>query len=209
MFSCPQFLAIGPLYHAYSSVAGPSLAIIPTALTESAISYGSQARNAQMAYNATVDASKRVALQQPWDPRGAGLPAHAMRNACAMSGVRVLTHPVELALTSGAAVLHVSLDTRSTATIADFVSSIISAAISMPFNQLFNFIVTTPAAARHAGIFVSCAGFSNTQYLARSPVGRLQLSGTLLRDMFMRCFYIAPQLSTYSAIERLCASRCP
>ena len=26
-FSCPQFLAIGPLYHLYSGVVGPSLAI--------------------------------------------------------------------------------------------------------------------------------------------------------------------------------------
>ena len=207
-FSCPQFLAIGPLYHLYSSVAGPSLAIIPTALTESTISYGSQARNAQMAYNVTVDASKRVALQRPWDPRGAGLPAHIMRNACAMSGIRVLTHPVELALTSSAATLHAPLDARSAATVADFVSSIIAAAISMPFNQLFNFLAITPAAARQEGILASCAAFLESQYLTRSPSGKAQLSRTLLRDMFMRCFYIAPQLSTYSAIERLCVSRC-
>lgn len=208
VFSCPQFIAIGPLYHLYSSVAGPSLAIVPTALTESAISYGSQARNAQMAYNVTVDASKRVALQRPWDPRGAGFAAHIIRNVCAMSGIRVLTHPVELALTSSAAKLDVPLDARSTATVADFVSSIISAAISMPFNQLFNFLVITPAATRQEGIFIACVAFLESQYLTRSPAGRVQLSRTLLRDMFMRCFYIAPQLSTYSAIERLCVSRC-
>ena len=100
-FSCPQFLAIGPLYHLYSGVVGPSLAIIPTALTESTISYGSQARNAQMAYNVTVDASKRVALQRPWDPRGIGLPAHIMRNACAMSGIRVLNFEVGLGSYAG------------------------------------------------------------------------------------------------------------
>ena len=207
-FSCPQFLAIGPLYHLYSGVVGPSLAIIPTALTESTISYGSQARNAQMAYNVTVDASKRVALQRPWDPRGIGLPAHIMRNACAMSGIRLLTHPVDLALTSSAATLHVPLDARSTKTVADFVSSIMAAAISMPFNQLFNFLAITPAAARQNGIIASCAAFLESQYLARSPSGGVQLSRTLLRDMFMRCLYIAPQLSTYSAIERLCVSRC-
>ena len=123
-----------------------------------------------------------------------------------MSGIRVLTHPVELALTSSAAMLHVPLDARSTATVADFVSSIMAAAISMPFNQLFNFLAITPAAARQEGIFASCAAFLESQYLTRSPSGRAQLSKTLLRDMFMRCFYIAPQLSTYSAIERVCVS---
>ena len=83
-----------------------------------------------------------------------------------------------------------------------------AAAISMPFNQLFNFLAITPAAARQNGIFASCAAFLESQYLARSPSGGVQLSRTLLRDMFMRCLYIAPQLSTYSAIERLCVSRC-
>ena len=64
LFSCPQFLAMGPLYHFYAGVLGSSnLAVIPTALTESLISFGSQARNAQEAYNVTVEASKRVALQ--------------------------------------------------------------------------------------------------------------------------------------------------
>ena len=84
--------------------------------------------------------------------------------------------------------------------LADFAASILAAAFSMPFNQLFNFLATTPPAARPEGLLRACATFLRSQYLA--PGGGL--SGTLVRDAFMRCAYIAPQLSTYSAIERLC-----
>ena len=44
------------------------------------------------------------------------------------------------------------------------------------------------------------------RYFERAPSGRLRLSAAVLRDLFMRCAYIAPQLSTYAAIERLCVS---
>ena len=94
IFSSPQFVALGPLYHLYASIVGPTLAIIPTALTESTITYGSQARNAQVAYNLSVPAAQRVALQRPWDPVGAGFAPHVTRNLCAMSGIRVLSPPL-------------------------------------------------------------------------------------------------------------------
>jgi len=53
VFSCPQFVAMGPVYHWYASMVGGNLAVLPTAVTESVISYGSQCRNAQLAYNAS------------------------------------------------------------------------------------------------------------------------------------------------------------
>ena len=97
VFSCPQFIAMGPLYHYYSTLVGHNLAVVPTALTESAISYGSQARNAQIAYNLTVPAAQHVPLQVPWNPLGAGFVPHTMRNMCAMSGIRVLSTPIRSA----------------------------------------------------------------------------------------------------------------
>ena len=190
VFSCPQFLALGPLYHVYAGAVGPNLAIVPTALTESTISYGSQCRNAQVAYNLSVPAAQRVPLQAPWDPRGAGFAPHATRNACAMSGIRVLSTPIRTALGAD--------ESAALGFFADFAASILSAAISMPFNQLFNFLATTPADARAEGLAQSCARFLRTQYL--TPAGGL--SATVVRDAFMRCAYIAPQLSTYALIER-------
>ena len=208
VFSCPQFLAMGPLYHAYAeALGGASAAIIPTAMTESLISFGSQARNAQLAYNASRPAgAPAVALQQPWDPRGAGFAPHVARNACAMSGIRVLSGPVSAAIDVTCRALGFDADARARAIAADFASSVLAAAISMPFNQIFNYLATTPRDARaEASVLRSCVAFLRSQYLVACPkTGGLRLSRTVLRDGFMRCMYIAPQLSTFSAIERLC-----
>ena len=193
LFSCPQFLAMGPLYHAYASVVGANLAVLPTALTESTISYGAQARNAQIAYNFTVPTTKHVALQRPWDPRGAGFGPHVMRNACAMSGIRVLSPPIRTFVGADGAGAMMGFA-------ADFIASIAAAAISMPFNQLFNFLATAPPSIHSDGLLLSCSRFLRRQYLTRTGT----LSPTIVRDAFMRCAYIAPQLSTYVAIERLC-----
>ena len=110
VFSCAQFLAMGPLYHVYAGAVGPTLAVLPTACTESLISFGSQTRNAQMAFNVTVDATKRLPLQEPWDPRGVAFLPHVTRNACAMSGFRVLAGPVQQALDAAAGASRVQID---------------------------------------------------------------------------------------------------
>ena len=164
IFSSPQFVAMGPLYHIYASAVGPNLAVLPTAVTESAISFGSQMRNAQIAFNLTVPPGRRITLQRPYDPRGAALVPHVMRNMCAMSGIRVLSPPLRSAF---------GADTGSPAMgfASDFVASIISAAISMPFNQLFNYLATTPPSARREGIAEACVTFLKNQYLSN---GRLR-----------------------------------
>jgi hypothetical protein len=168
IFSSPQFLAMGPLYHTYSALLGSSnLAVIPTALTESLISFGSQSRNAQQAYNVTVAASQRVPLQPPWDPRGFAFVPHTMRNMCAMSGIRVLTHPCTEAIERGCAAAGATPDRATVRVAADFISSIAAAALSMPFNQLFNYHVTQPVDGRTlTGVLSSSKAFLWTQYAA-------------------------------------------
>ena len=52
----------------------------------------------------------------------------------------------------------------------------------------------------HEGLLVACGRFLRSQYL--TPTGRL--SSTVVRDVFMRCAYIAPQLTTFSTIESAC-----
>ena len=84
-------------------------------------------------------------------------------------------------------------------------SSVLAAAVSMPFNQLFNFLSTQPAGAEaRGGLLRACARFLVDQYV--KPGTRCTPSATILRDIGMRCAYVAPQLSTYSAIERAVVS---
>ena len=56
--------------------------------------------------------------------------------------------------------------------------------------------------ARSAGIVSSKVGFLKCQYLNKGADGRVTISRTVAREMFMRCAYIAPQLTTYMFIER-------
>merc|ERR1719188_2236198 len=51
MAACPQFLCLGPAYHLYASFAGVAGAVVLTGITESAIVYGAESCNAQMAKN--------------------------------------------------------------------------------------------------------------------------------------------------------------
>ena len=97
--SSVQFMCMGPLYHVFTANLGPSLAVGAAGLTESLITYGSQARNAQLAYNATVEPGLRVAVQHPLSPLGVGFPAHAARNIGMMTFCRIVTDPCTEALT--------------------------------------------------------------------------------------------------------------
>jgi hypothetical protein len=187
----------------YSDICGPSLAVIPTAVTESVISIGSQARNAQMAYNITAAPAARVSLQFYANPVTIGLPAHIMRNACAMSGIRILTDPCENAVDAFCAAVGAQPDKRATKFASDFSASVLAATVSMPFNQIFNFLVVSRQVTWRTALSASLA-FLKSQYFVESHTGRLRVSRVAVRDIFMRCAYIAPQLSTFVTIERLC-----
>lgn len=201
VMSAPQFVAMGPLYHLFAGAVGPSLAIFPTALTESAISFGSQCRNAQRAYNVSVEPQLRVALQHPLNPVHRGFAAHVARNCFAMSGIRVFSP-----LTTGlvAKVRGGRQPSAGAKFTADFLASVIAAALSMPANQLFNFFAVSPTAGRHGETVIqSAAKFLRSQYLVNDAHGRARLSRLALRDVGMRCAYIAPQLTTFVTVERL------
>ncbi|CAJ1343426.1 unnamed protein product, partial [Effrenium voratum] len=104
--ACPQFLLLGPLYHLFNTVlsefsgcgqlsptSGPRLgcsavAALGSALGETVMTFGSQSRNAQMAYNnsfvhfsSVADGSRRnVPLNRASDLWGAGAEALLVRN---------------------------------------------------------------------------------------------------------------------------------
>ncbi|GMH77374.1 hypothetical protein TrST_g9176 [Triparma strigata] len=189
IFSCPQFLAMGPLYHVYSGYTGPTLAVLPTAITESTISFGSQARNAQLAFNATVEKGAKIALQNPANPIHIGVFPHIMRNVCAMSGIRILNEPCSSIIAS---VTRTDKKSTMTANLGAFLASCLSAGISMPFNQIFNYLAITPEAGlRDVGRFLK------SQYVQDGSI-----SPRMLRDLGMRIAYNAPQLTTFLIIEK-------
>lgn len=79
--ACPQWCIIGPAFHFLNSYLPTPVALLGTATLETFITFGSQTRNAQMAYNvqapkATVPLSNIV---RPWGP---GAPFYVMRNWC-------------------------------------------------------------------------------------------------------------------------------
>jgi hypothetical protein len=201
VFSAPQFLCLGPIYHLANEQAGPSVGMFCAAVTETVITYGAQTRNAQLAYNLTVEPAKQIPLQNPFNFVGVGAPAHIIRNLTAMSGIRVLSGPVSSFVEGTTAAANLEMKPDTTKFISDFMGSILAAAVSMPFNQLFNFLVTAqPGEASVA----ACGRFLKDQYLQQKEGGGLTVRRTMMRDLGMRCAYVAPVLSSYSFIESKC-----
>jgi hypothetical protein len=196
--SSVQFMCMGPLYHAYTHYLGAVAAVPLTSVSESLITYGSQTRNAQMAYNVTVPAARRLVVQNPLNPFGVGFAMHAARNTIAMTGSRLIVGPCTSAISAATTAAGAYPGKGACEVAGDFSGCVVAAAFSMPLNQCFNFLVTARPAALEGGIVRSCTTFLKTQYIG--PKGGL--SRTVARDVFMRCAYIAPQLTTYLCIER-------
>lgn len=85
--ACPQWSVIGPAFHALHSVLPTPAALLCTATLETYITFGSQTRNAQMAYNAQVAPTAAIAplssIVRPWGP---GASFYVLRNFCGMAG---------------------------------------------------------------------------------------------------------------------------
>lgn len=179
--SCPQFVAMGPVYHWFSSALGSSsLAVLPTAMTESVISYGSQCRNAQLAFNASAASDAQVkVLQSFYNPLHVGIIPHVMRNAVAMSGIRILNEPCDRVISK--LVTKTEANKGKVEFVGQFAAAIFAAAFSMPFNQCFNYLAVTPNA--YARDIVK---FLDTQYFERGRGGEKTVSKRLIRDLFMR-----------------------
>ncbi|GMI23522.1 hypothetical protein TeGR_g12591 [Tetraparma gracilis] len=199
--SCPQFVAMGPVYHWFSSALGSSsLAVLPTAMTESVISYGSQCRNAQLAFNASAASDAQVkVLQSFYNPLHVGIIPHVMRNAVAMSGIRILNEPCDRVISK--LVTKTEANKGKVEFVGQFAAAIFAAAFSMPFNQCFNYLAVTPSANAR-----DIVKFLDTQYFERGRGGEKTVSKRLIRDLFMRVAYNAPQLTTFVLIERFALS---
>merc|ERR1719145_281292 len=85
---------MGPMYYMFKETLRSNvLAVGFTGVCESIISYGSQTKNAQMAYNQEMDLTGgvKVPLADPRVPWGPGICIQWLRNVVALSGIRVLS----------------------------------------------------------------------------------------------------------------------
>ena len=197
----PQFVILGPMYHFYSSLTNPYAALFLTGVTETMFTFGANSRNAEVAFNTQAPAARQINhFTKPWQFWGPGSVAHAGRNTIAMGGMRILSDPVYSWMS-----VHTPLwSPVATKTLADFTASMMTGALSMPFNQLFNYYATSIEARTLSLRDRVTMGltFLRSQYLRRNDQGKLRLSPIMLRDLVMRSVYASCLFGIYVTIER-------
>jgi len=195
--AAPQFLVLGPAYHTFHSVAGPWGALVLTAMTETSVLYGAETRNAQVATNVRSPGKIPSSLaQSPFKPWGPGVGINLTRNVFAMSGMRVLPEPVSAVVSKACGGRKSGLITL----ISDLISNCCAASITMPMHMLYQYVATAgpelwdkPQSERVSVMKT----WLTQQYF---PGGRL--SPTILRDLSLRCGYIASVFTLYMQTER-------
>lgn len=229
MVACPQFLALGPIYHTFNKtwrqILGMSddghrllpawLACLGAALGETLLTFGSQSRNAQMAYNnsfvaySSVEEGARsmVPLNKPSMIWGVGAGPMYGRNILAAGGVRAMSPWLQERVEFG----------RGKAVICDVTCTTIGCLFTAPMNQLFNFLVTTPHAKTlpRQERWALARDFIYRQYFAPLPRASFKdtqryswrVTSIAARDFGLRTMYVSSVFSIYMAIERtICSS---
>lgn len=195
--ACPQFLCLGPAYHFYASFAGVAGGVFLTSVTESAIVYGAETRNAQMAKNQKSPGSIQQ-VQPSWKPFGPGLGIHIFRNVIATAGLRMFCTPCTMAIEK------ISGNSNAFTTLGgDFAGNVCAACLSAPVHQLYGFTVTTPELSSMGMTEKKdrMIQFLKDQYL-ETKGERTRLSSVVPRDLFMRSMYVAVAYTMYSSLER-------
>lgn len=195
--ACPQFLCLGPAYHFYASFAGVAGGVVLTSITESAIVYGAETCNAQMAKNGKSPGTF-ANVHPSWKPFGPGLGIHIFRNLLATAGLRMFCTPCTAAIEKAT-----GTSSGWTQLGGDLAGNIMGACLTAPVHQMYNFTVTTPElgtlpAAQKKDRMVQ---FLKDQYLETKD-GRTRLSSVVPRDLFMRSMYVAVAYTMYSTLER-------
>jgi len=197
MAACPQFLCLGPAYHFYASFTGVAGGVVLASATETAIVYGAETCNAQMAKNGTSAGTFKT-VHPSWKPYGPGVGIHIFRNIIATAGLRMFCSPCTWAIES------VSGKSNGLTQLGgDFSGNVCAACLSAPVHQLYNYTVTTPELATMSGVETRqrYVQFLKDQYLETKD-GRTRLSAVVPRDLFMRSMYVAVAYTMYSTIER-------
>lgn len=197
MFACPTFISLGPAYHAFNSAFGLPAAVCLASATESAILFGAETCNAQMAKNASSPGTIKN-IQPAFKPFGPGLGIHIGRNILATAGLRVFCKPCTWVLEKAT-----GKSNNLTTLGGDFGGNIISACMTAPVHQLYGYTITTPELQTLSGADrrTAMVQFLKDQYTVTEG-GKTRLSGNVPRDLFMRAAYVATLYTLYSTLER-------
>jgi len=195
--ACPQFLCLGPAYHFYASFSGVAGGVVLASATETAIVYGPETCNAQMAANQAKPGTF-ASVHPSWKPFGPGVGIHIFRNIVATAGLRMFCSPCTWMIEKATGTSN-SLTTLG----GDFLGNVGGACLTAPIHQLYNYTVTTPELGNLPSSEVSqrYVKFLKDQYLVESN-GVTRLSSVVPRDLFMRSMYVAVAYTMYSTIER-------
>lgn len=197
--ACPQFVCLGPMYHAYASICGAAGGVFLAGLTESLIVHGAEKKNAQLSVNMKGGRIPVNLIQNPFMPFGSGFGIHLTRNVSAMIGMRVLCDPI----TAFYERIFNEKSAKMTL-LGDFSANVVSACISMPLHQTWNYTVSTPelwdkSQAERLGMMKQ---YLRKQYLTTTASGTTRVSSVILRDAFLRSAYIATIYTAFVNIER-------
>lgn len=237
--ACPQFFALGPIYHGLNdlfrkalgleagghSLIASSFAASGAGLAETLLTYGSQSRNAQMAYNNTfvthssiVDAPRSMLpLNRPYQIWGVGAGCLTIRNACGLAGVRGLSPCLEQRLPQRGPLASKSAH----AAVCTALAAVLTCVVTSPVHQTFNFLITSPdvhaMSSRERSQLIG--DFLTRQYfvprarpsmdfgtLSLAPPGpeeyTWRISRVAGRDFVMRAAYVTCIFTLYTSIER-------
>jgi len=195
--ACPQFLCLGPAYHLFASFTGMVGGTVLASMTESAIVYGAETCNAQLAKNQKAPGTF-ANVHPSWKPFGPGLGLHITRNIVATAGLRLFCQPCTAAIESAA-----GKSTALTQLGGDFAGNICGACLTAPIHQLYGFTATTPElhTMSMSEKPARMMQFLKDQYLVTVD-GRTRVSSVVPRDLFMRSMYVAVAYTMYSTLEK-------
>lgn len=137
-------------------------------------------------------------IVRPWGP---GASFYVLRNFCGMAGIRWVSPPVQQALGP-------VLPSGPREVAADMLASFATCLVSAPLNACWSYVATTPSTWRMGAGERARAmlPFLREQYLDAAGA---RLSPIALRDLKVRCVYIACCFSMFSGIERLAVANWP
>lgn len=193
MAACPQFLCLGPAYHFFHPFTGTVGAVALTGATETAIIYGAETCNAQMATNAKSPGTF-ASVHPSWKPFGPGVGINFARNVLAVAGLRLFCTPCAWAVETVS-----GKKNTLTQLLGDLGGNVCGACVTAPVHQCYNFTVTTPELATMSGSekMARLQTFLKDQYMVDG-----RLSSVVPRDLFMRSMYVAVAYTLYSTLER-------
>lgn len=243
--ACPQFFALGPVYHFLHDgfrrisglptdqpcIASSLLATACSGFVETWMTFGSQSRNAQMAYNSSMvqftlsvepGMRKPVPLNKPFQIWGVGAGMMTLRNTVTLSSVRAISPVLDRHIPAD------GLSSNARAMLCDATASVLTCFFSSPIHQTFNFLATTPD-AQHLSLRERrelILRFLQRQYFVPKPRETMimapdlsrpaavqeytwKLSRTAIRDFSMRAIYVTSVFTLYTSIERFLSRSYP